>query len=118
LEDYPALLPYVTYELFVHAQQAERVLASPEPIIKRFQQPGVWSRWRVLRETIPRDTTLLQYAAARGLVTWVDPEIVDTFRRNQKEETLRRRGSVASFASAASAGRSRKSYGEDDSEYM
>ncbi|KAJ6032542.1 hypothetical protein N7540_003274 [Penicillium herquei] len=71
LEEYFALLMYATFNLFIHARQAQDWGADSSPIIKRFMEGKTWARWIVLREDLPRGAQLLDYAARQGLSSWV-----------------------------------------------
>ncbi|KAK3985240.1 hypothetical protein QBC44DRAFT_299670 [Cladorrhinum sp. PSN332] len=69
LEDYPALLSYALSSMFAHAQLAEVCGSSSENFVGQFLQGG-WSRWRILKEDVPEDWTVLTYAAAHGIHSW------------------------------------------------
>jgi len=114
LEDYPALLTYATLELFVHARE---ISVRPWLVVERFKQPGVWSRWRVLREGVSRETTFEQYASDNGLIWEFDYGTTDTSSERNPEAPPRQArrqarsvDSVESFNSAASLQYSASSY--------
>lgn len=69
LEDYPALLSYALSSMFRHAQLAEDDGAYSTSLVERFLKKD-WNRWRILREDITQDWTVLEYAATYGLATW------------------------------------------------
>lgn len=69
LEDGPALVSYATYELFSHAQLAEKYGAEMAPFIR--WMTSAWERWLAPREDIPLGTSLLHYADYPGLHSWV-----------------------------------------------
>jgi len=72
LEDYPALLLYVTSALFVHAKAADEAGADPGEVITRLlTKDALWSRWILLREGISLQTRLHYHAASQGLSTWL-----------------------------------------------
>ena len=71
LEDYPALLSYATFKLFIHAQLAEEKGADPGPLISRLKEKNTWARWITLREDVPQGIELLDYITDQGLSTWV-----------------------------------------------
>ncbi|KAK4216771.1 hypothetical protein QBC37DRAFT_480297 [Rhypophila decipiens] len=101
LEDFPALLPYTTSELFTHAQLAEEAGVDPSPNIHLLKES--WARWVVLSESLPEGTDLLQFLRDRGLPRWVrclsgnpvttpktpemspEPQAVETKRSNNDE---------------------------------
>ena len=70
LEDYPALLSYVTFEFFNHARLAEAQGADPTNIILRLQEGNTWPRWVALREDVPHLMKLEDYAVGQGLDSW------------------------------------------------
>jgi hypothetical protein len=71
LEDYPALLSYATFELFTHAELAQKYTAYPSSITSRLSEHDIWARWLILREDLPTETTLIDYFIQRGLDSWV-----------------------------------------------
>jgi hypothetical protein len=126
LEDFPALLPYTTAELFTHARLAEFEGADPSSIINNLNERNAWSRWVTLREDLPRGIELLDYVTDLRLSTWKST-IVGRNNREDKgwgfgsrifspyetiDDDLRskassRSHSVASFSSAGSFSRTR-----------
>ena len=71
LEDYPALLSYITSEMFAHASLAEASGADPTHLVLRLLDQPAWPRWVALREDLQNDMQLLYYAATIGLQTWI-----------------------------------------------
>ncbi|KAI1109290.1 hypothetical protein F5Y14DRAFT_39670 [Nemania sp. NC0429] len=71
LEKYPALLFYATFEIFSHARLAEDEGANPDTIVRRLMTDGSWARLVTLREDIPHNMKLHDYATDLGLVSWV-----------------------------------------------
>ncbi|KAK7424318.1 hypothetical protein QQX98_000586 [Neonectria punicea] len=71
LEDYPALLSYATFMLFIHARFAEQSRVDLSPIAERLKDKTTWTRWSILREDIPEGTELLEYVAQWRLSSWV-----------------------------------------------
>ncbi|RWA03482.1 hypothetical protein EKO27_g11626 [Xylaria grammica] len=118
LEDYPALLSYITSAFFTHARLAEERGADPSPIINRLMQQGSWARWVTLREDVPRGVELSKYAADQGLSSWAnsipqptrpeDNSIAQSrdykYTQPSSSKPAKRAGSVASFSSAGSHG--------------
>ncbi|UKZ68955.1 uncharacterized protein TrAtP1_009974 [Trichoderma atroviride] len=70
LKDYPALLSYATAKLFTHAKLADELGVDPSPIVERLNDGTTWARWVALKEDIPEGTTVLTYAANRGISSW------------------------------------------------
>ncbi|KAK7416368.1 hypothetical protein QQZ08_012025 [Neonectria magnoliae] len=71
LEDYPALLSYATFMLFIHARLAEQSRVDLSPVAERLKDKTTWTRWTILRENIPEGTELLEYVAQWRLSSWV-----------------------------------------------
>ncbi|KAK3333026.1 hypothetical protein B0T19DRAFT_381655 [Cercophora scortea] len=70
LEDYPALLSYATANLFTHARRADYESADPTPVIYRLSNNKTWLRWLALKEDVPFESKILDYASDKGLDTW------------------------------------------------
>ncbi|KAK3322853.1 hypothetical protein B0H66DRAFT_215826 [Apodospora peruviana] len=74
LEDYAALLDYAVFELFTHAELADKAGADPSLVIDRLQadECRLWTRWLALAEELPLNTGLLYFAADQSLSSWVE----------------------------------------------
>ncbi|CAG9982457.1 unnamed protein product [Clonostachys byssicola] len=102
LEDHPALLSYATQEFFTHAKFADLPYTNCHEILYRLLNLNAWSRLKALREDIPFDSRILEYASRLGLVSWVadillsqvgtlspnTEELLDKFHSEQKYRRL------------------------------
>ncbi|KAM7219418.1 hypothetical protein V8F06_005152, partial [Rhypophila decipiens] len=109
LEDHPALLSYVTSELFTHARLAHQNGADPLKVFDGVYGRDSWHRWVALREDIPPEVSLRSYAARFGVWERMPSlfgflEALDEPHFTAFDDYLshEREGSVASFGSAGS----------------
>ncbi|KAK4208732.1 hypothetical protein QBC37DRAFT_391785 [Rhypophila decipiens] len=103
LEDHPALLSYVTSELFTHAWLAYRCGADPLKLFDGVYGTHSWHRWVALREDIPLEVSLRSYAAIFGVLDdSLELEASDEPHHTAFDDYVshEREGSVASFGSA------------------
>ncbi|KAL3450494.1 hypothetical protein BJX65DRAFT_14309 [Aspergillus insuetus] len=71
LQEYPDLLLYIINAFTFHARYADEDSGDPEQILCRLITGSLWRRWTYLADNWFWDTTLLHFAAERGLVSWV-----------------------------------------------
>ncbi|VUC38075.1 unnamed protein product [Clonostachys rosea] len=88
LEDHPALLSYATQKFFIHAKLADLSYTDPREILRRLLNLKVWSRLKSLREDIPFDIQLLEYAAQFGLISWVSTMLLSRVSPPESHEII------------------------------
>ena len=71
LEDFPALLGFITTMFPYHATAADAAGADATALVEELVRSSTWARFLCLRELVPYDMPFAEYAAQENLPTWV-----------------------------------------------